>query len=311
MAEKVNTSTGSVISFPDCLPTLFAALNPQKGVIAFQNSFRKYVFRTYDDLNMEDLIRFFCPPDSPVTDPLIQFAVGGDPGAINSVYRHFNSLGNLGSFCDALKTYLEENLLCSLRARDYLNNIEELPTSRQELDTYFNGHLPPRPEAGIRKNIERLGKLIGKNGVYTAPARPVCPPGQHITLDPDKREHECTGIAALILISLIPPPSDKWHDDFVKNLGQWVKETFFPPDTAPLVTRIDFSIVSSFAEGYLNGQLIMEFNTSEFAVYDIYNDIDLDLTEELGKTKDHTNPQKLDHNITKSRRPPNEGDDIR
>lgn len=314
MPEKVNIAANGALDFLQCLKDLLAAFNPKSDAVAFQNSYMKHVFKDFRDLDSTDLVRFFSPPNSrarEITDVLIRYATTKDPSNLNSVYRYFSDFGSLCSYCSSVKSYLEKNLLYSLHARNYQNadKFEELPASLPALEQHFNGKLPPRTNSA--KNIERLNKYYSEGSIYFEWAVSVCPPNQRIRLNEEKKDHEYAGTTTLILITLLSLAPEKWRSSFAESLKKWVESTFFPPDDDALVTYIDFAIINAVAENALNGQLISEIRTSAIDSYDFSNALDLDLTEELSKTKDQTNPHKLDHHFTKSRRPLNEGDDIR
>ena len=328
MTAYVNSPDNCKLSFHGALQDLYDALS-LSNVVVFQDTNGKYTIKLFSELSEEELVRGICPCDVQtrnITQALMRFAATGEIQELNRFYSTLNSVGALNAYCDSMKDCLKTNLLYSSSADLFLYRAKKLPASLNELNARFNGALPSRWNTG--DNICQLNALLSRSGKYAQylkvlfPAddtddtyaqrvNAACPDGVEIVLDEANEDHEYAGAAAVLLIALASFVSGNKWKNFTISLKYWIADTFFPPGDEMSITYTEYAATSFAAASSLNARIVTEYKSIELGIYEIENDMDLDLTKEINHTKDLSNPPKLELHPTKTKRPQNEGDDIR
>jgi hypothetical protein len=225
-----------------------------------------------------------------------------------------------------MKDCLKTNLLYSSSADYIWKQTGELPASLEKLVKTLKERLPPR--LNTVNNIRQLNKLLSGSGKYAQYLKALfpsdnkkdrcsqrvnaaCPDGVKIVLDEENEDHEYAGAAAVLLLALASLVSGKKQENFTTSLKYWIADTFFPPGDEMIITYTEYATTSFAAANSLCFQLVTENKSIELGFYEIENDMDLDLTNEIDYYKDLSNPSKLELHPTKTKRPQNEGDDIR
>lgn len=328
MPAYVNSPDNCKLSFHGALQDLYDALS-LSNVVVFQDANGKYTIKLFSELSEEELVQGICPCDvqtKNVTQALMRFAATGELQELNRFYSRLSSVGALNAYCVSMKDCLKTNLLYSSSADYILYRTKKLPASLNELHTCFNGMLPPG--LNTDNNIQQLNALLSRSGKYAQYLKALfpsdnkkdrcaqrvnaaCPDGVEIVLDKANEDHEYAGAAAVLLLALASLVSSKKRENFTTSLKYWIADTFFPPGDEMIITYTEYATTSFAAANSLCFQLVTENKSIELGFYEIENDMDLDLTNEIDYYKDLSNPSKLELHPTKTKRPQNEGDDIR